>query len=188
MALASRCFYQATIDEFLQASENDIISPLSNEHLKMHHALLVTQIRAWQDEISLMKELLHNLGKDGYICFEYNIPRMGRRIDVVVLIKGIVLVLEFKAFKEDYTEQDITQVCDYGLDLKNFHEESHNRFIVPILVSTSAKGVENEYKCSEDRLFLPLLASSSSDVESIINYVLDNYSYGEDEILSNDDS
>lgn len=64
---------------------------------------------------------------------------MGKRIDAVLLIDGIVFVVEFKVGSEEFTGADINQVWDYALDLKYFHEESHHLPIIPILVSTNAK-------------------------------------------------
>ena len=74
-----------------------------------------------------------------HIFFEYSIPRMGKRIDAVLLIDGIVFVVEFKVGSKEFIGADINQVWDYALDLKYFHEESHHLPIIPILVATNAK-------------------------------------------------
>ena len=110
-------------------------------------------------EIELLKELLPQYIDRGHVYFEYNIPRMGRRIDVAVLIDGILFLLEFKAFNEQYTKADIMQVWDYALDLKNFHEESHNRPIVPILVATDAPYSVNNFIPYDDYVFYPILSN-----------------------------
>src|SRR5215472_15206887 len=65
--------------------------------------------------------------------------RHRRRIDVVLLIGGIVYVVEYKIGAEVHERYAIDQVTDYALDLKNFHEASHCKYVVPILVSTKAK-------------------------------------------------
>lgn len=184
MALASRCFYHSTIIEFLNTPDEIISSHLSSEHLKSFNSLADTQNKAWNEEISILKRILQ--GRKGYICFEYNIPRMGKRIDVIVLIHGIIFILEFKAFKAEYTHPDIMQVCDYGLDLKNFHEESRNRFVVPILISTGAMNVFNEYKCTKDRLFLPILANVDT-ISNTIDSILNQYAYNREEVMSSDE-
>ena len=115
-----------------------IIGILTSAHTSLHASLQSLQNDAWREEITLLKDILTPYIGRGHIYFEYTIPRMGRRIDVVLLLDGVVLILEFKAFNEQYTKADIAQVWDYALDLKNFHEESHNRPIVPILVATEA--------------------------------------------------
>lgn len=72
-----------------------------------------------------------------YLIFEYNIPRLGKRIDVVLLLRGIIFCLEFKVGQKDALQSDVEQVMDYALDLKNFHRFSHDRIIVPILIPTN---------------------------------------------------
>ncbi len=64
---------------------------------------------------------------------------MGQRIDAVVLIGSVIFILEFKVGEKEYTSYAIDQVMDYALDLKNFHETSHEQFIAPILIATKAK-------------------------------------------------
>jgi len=64
---------------------------------------------------------------------------MGRRIDVVLLIEGVVFILEFKVGEDEFPAYAIDQVWDYALDLGNFHEPSHNQLIAPILISTRAQ-------------------------------------------------
>ena len=74
----------------------------------------------------------------GSIFFEFNIPRMGRRIDVVLVIGPVIFAVEFKVGEKTFDRSAIDQVWDYGLDLKNFHEASHDASIVPILIATEA--------------------------------------------------
>ena len=68
--------------------------------------------------------------------FEYDITRLGKRIDVVLLLKGIIFCLAFKVGEASILENDVDQVLDYALDLKNFHKYSQDRVIVPILIAT----------------------------------------------------
>jgi len=74
--------------------------------------------------------------------FEYSIPRMGKRVDNVLIYSDFVFVMEFKVNKTMYQKQDEDQCIDYALDLKNFHEASHCASIVPILVSTKASAAD----------------------------------------------
>lgn len=98
--------------------------------------VLPTQRDAWLVQLALLKEAL--LGLPGDIFLEFNIPRMGRRIDVVVIVGGVVFAMEFKVGEESFDRPAVEQVWDYALDLKNFHEASHNVSIVPILVASEA--------------------------------------------------
>ena len=97
---------------------------------------------------------------------------MGRRIDVVLLLDGVVLLLEFKAFNEQYTKADIAQVWDYALDLKNFHEQSHNRPIVPILVATEAIDATSDFIPFDDKVFYPILTNREQLASTIAEALL----------------
>ena len=63
---------------------------------------------------------------------------MGKRIDGVMLVGPVIFVLEFKVGESTFSSAALDQVCDYALDLRNFHESSFNHFIAPILIATEA--------------------------------------------------
>ena len=49
-----------------------------------------------------MQEVLQPWADEaGEIVFEYDIPRLGKRIDVVLLLRGIIFCLEFKVGQKD---------------------------------------------------------------------------------------
>ena len=112
-------------------------------------------------QIEILKAELSRI-PESHLAFEYSIPRMGKRADVVLLHQGIVFVLEFKVGEETYPKHALMQVLDYALDLKNFHEQSRDRQIVPILVSTDAPSKESPCSKFEDGVFEPLLANKSN--------------------------
>ena len=145
--MIQRYFYGDNIGNFLSTPTSQIIGILTTAHTSTFTSLQGVQTEAWKSEIELLQNILHPYTQ-GRIFFEYTIPRMGRRIDVVLLINGIVFILEFKNYNEFYTRHDIAQVWDYALDLKNFHEESHNRVIVPILIATEAVISHTTIMCS----------------------------------------
>ena len=157
--MVKRYFHGDTIEGFLAMPDAQIVGNLTTAHTSLRASLQGLQAEAWCEEISLLKKILPQYIGRGHIYFEYTIPRMGRRIDVVLLIDGVVLLLEFKAFNEQYTRADIAQVWDYALDLKNFHEESHNRPIVPILVATEAIDASSEFIPFDDKVFYPILTN-----------------------------
>ncbi len=132
----NRSWYSASIDVFLQTSDEQIIGKLA---LNSTFADLPTQKIAWLIEIKMLRRALR--GFHGWLHLEFNIPRMGRRIDTVLLIKGIVIAIEFKIEANQYLIADIDQSYDYALDLKYFHEASHNATVVPLLVATKAHAV-----------------------------------------------
>ncbi len=155
-----RFYYWDAIKDFLNQSVDEIIGKLTQS---TPNDLTLDQKRAWNEEIDILKEILPDYKDRGSIFFEYNIPRMGRRIDVVLLIDGIIFVLEFKAFQDEYLSADISQTWDYALDLKNFHEGSHNRTIFPILVSTkSDASFMSDFIPYTDQVYKPLLANRTN--------------------------
>ena len=111
----SCCLYNSSFEEFISADENLIFGVIDGG---AHGVTLTTAKEAWKPEISLMKGVLSALPvKDGQIIFEYDIPRLGKRVDVVLLLNGIVFCLEFKVGESKILESDVDQVLDYALDL-----------------------------------------------------------------------
>jgi hypothetical protein len=106
-------------------------------------------------EIQFLKEHLHGLA--GSIYMEFTIPRMGRRVDAVLIVGPVVFALEFKTGDSLFERAAIDQVWDYALDLKNFHEASHSATIVPILIAT---GVDSsppiKLKADNDNVYRPI--------------------------------
>ena len=155
-----RFFYQNNITGFLVDSEDTILGALARNN---SFDLVDLQRNAWLYEITFLKNLLRN-ESSGHIIFEYSIPRLGKRIDAILLLHGIVFVLEFKVGAKEYLRQDLEQVWDYALDLKNFHEASRNLTIVPILVATDADSasVSKEVSQYDDQVFEPILSNAAS--------------------------
>jgi len=164
-----RFFYQNNISAFLADSEDAILGVLARNN---SFDLVDLQRNAWLYEIKFLKNLLHN-EKSGQIIFEYSIPRLGKRIDAVLLLHGIVFVLEFKVGADEYFRQDLEQVWDYALDLKNFHEASQDLTIVPILVATDAtsSSVSQEVSQYNDKVFEPIFSNADSLAEIIAQFV-----------------
>lgn len=149
----SRSWYCASIAEFLQTQPDTIVGRLARNN---DFALLPTQKDAWLAQIGLLKTCL--IGLTGSLFFEFNIPRMGRRIDVVLLIGPVVFVIEFKVGESAFERTAVDQVWDYALDLKNFHEASHFVSIVPILIATGAtESAPLKLRPDEDKVYRPIL-------------------------------
>lgn len=167
-----RFFYQNNVAGFLADSEDTVLGTLARNN---PFNLIDLQRNAWLYEIRCLKNLLQK-ESSGQVIFEYSIPRVGKRIDVVLLLHGIVFVLEFKVGAEEYSRQDLEQVWDYALDLKNFHEASRDLTIVPILVATDADRVSDSKKVSQydDHVFEPILANAESLSQMIATLLAEN--------------
>jgi hypothetical protein len=96
------------------------------------------------------------------VYFEYSVPRLGKRIDVVVLVQSALFVLEFKVGEQRYASHARDQVWDYALDLKNFHETSHDKALIPVLVATGAEDQDPVFEKSamDDGVFRPIYANA----------------------------
>jgi hypothetical protein len=128
----NRSYYSDTIQNFLALSPIEISGHLNINAITSEQP----QKDAWLEEINILKKVLVEFS--GKIYFEYSIPRMGQRIDVVLLIGSVIFILEFKIGEKDFSTHALDQVMDYALDLKNFHETSHDKLVAPILISTKA--------------------------------------------------
>ena len=161
-------YYEADLATFCTANENEILGELTARH---SFALENQQRDAWRQQITLLKTSLIDIAI-GRIYFEFSIPRMGKRADVVVLARGVVFVIEFKVGATTFDHAALEQVHDYALDLKNFHKGSHSATIVPILIATNAVNqlIPTCY-WADDSVAKPMCAASSS-LGEIIELVL----------------
>jgi len=176
MIIMKRSYYSKSIKQFLLDEPEKILGELTRNH---EFNLEEQQRNAWVREINILKGELNNFNK-GHILFEYSIPRMGRRVDVIIIYSGIVFVIEFKVGDTEYPKHAIDQALDYAIDLKNFQEGSHIVKLVPILISTNAVESLNEYKLFQDGIFYPLLCNSENIAQNIINI---SNKYSEQEII-----
>ena len=152
-----RCLYENSFAGFLSETELSIFGALCDNY---HGEANTNSREAWKEEISVMQGVISRLqNKDGRIVFEYDIPRLGKRIDVVLLYKGIVFCIEFKVGESRILESNVDQVLDYALDLKNFHKFSQDKVIVPILVPVLYKGASSVVQKSpyDDKVVNPLI-------------------------------
>jgi hypothetical protein len=157
-AASIRFWYGASIAKFVSTSVEKIIGQLT---LNSSFDIDRSQAAAWLTEIEFLQSKLSDLA--GSIFFEFNIPRMGRRIDVVLVIGPVIFAVEFKVGEKTFDRSAIDQVWDYGLDLKNFHEASHEAAIVPILIATKATECPPlELHADADKLYHPIVVDPQS--------------------------
>ena len=171
MSSNPRCLFNSDFESFLHSDINSIFGTLCDN---FHGDAPTTSREAWKSEISIMRNLIDRLhDKNGQIVFEYDIPRLGKRIDVVLLYCGIVFCIEFKVGESRILEADIDQVLDYALDLKNFHKLSQDKLIVPILVATKYPEHTTSIKMSvyDDRVVNPLVTGEGGISNIIANVI-----------------
>ena len=170
----ARCLYNSDFATFLYTDSDSIYRILDDNY---HGDALTTTRDAWKAEIEIMKSVVSYFRDDnGQIIFEYDIPRLGKRIDVVLLYRGIVFCLEFKVGESKILETNIDQVLDYALDLKNFHKFSEDKVIVPVLVATNYSSRSSSIQMSvyDDRVVNPLVTGKAG-ISALIEIVLNEF-------------
>lgn len=182
MINTTRCLYNSSFTSFQNKTDSEIFGKLCESY---HGDVGDNQKNAWIEEISIMKTVLASLMEDtsqastkadGQIIFEYDIPRLGKRVDVVLLYRGIIFCIEFKVGESRILEADVDQVLDYALDLNNFHKFSQERVIVPILVATNYKANSTIIQRSgyNDNVINPLVTGKSG-IFTLIDMAIKEY-------------
>lgn len=167
-----RDLYHSSLSLFLHEDSKKILGKLTSAY---HGNLQTGQIDAWEGEIDILKSALQEWeNEDAHIIFEYDIPRLGKRLDVVLLLKGMVFCLEFKVGQKDVMQTDVEQVLDYALDLKNFHLYSEDKPIVPILIPSKFDSSTTDLQLSpyDDEVYNPLI-SGGKYIGEVIKKVVD---------------
>lgn len=162
-----RAYYSASKAQFDSHSDAHILGELAKWH---SFALEAAQKGAWMQQIAILRVTLKDI--PAFTLFlEFAIPRMGKRADAVVLIGMTVFVIEFKVGSQTFDRQALEQVEDYALDLKNFHQGSHDLPIVPILVATHAEASGDvQMELAFDLVSRPL-SVTSHDLGDVLRFV-----------------
>jgi len=170
----NRWFYENSIDSFRKTAVETVLGELTkNSDFEIER----TQRDAWLAEIHILCNALEPY--HGSLFLEYSIPRMGRRVDAVVLVGAVIFVIEFKVNSREHLSNDIDQVWDYALDLKNFHEASHNHYVAPCLVATKAKNKLAAIALTphRDKTLFPITTNADglgNMIEAVLAFVQDD--------------
>lgn len=156
-----RAYYSSSVSSFLRTSPDAVLGEVARNS---GFAIELGQRDAWVKQINVLREQLMPWDSQGHLFFEFVVPRMGRRIDVLAIIKNTVFVIEFKVGESTFTRSALDQVWDYALDLKNFHEPSHVITIAPLLIATETDRGFSAVATSHhnDGVLLPIQVSPSS--------------------------
>ena len=131
-----RSYYQAPASHFIAREDAALLGDLVHAHAFDTN---VMQSSAWEHQIQAIKTVLATR-QSAHIFFEFAIPRMGKRVDVVLVFGGLIFVVEYKVGSSQFDQHAVEQALDYAVDLKNFHEGSHSRKIIPVaLIETFAR-------------------------------------------------
>ncbi|MDP6505075.1 MAG: DUF2075 domain-containing protein, partial [Planctomycetota bacterium] len=159
----TRSYYSKTVEAFLGDENASILG-----ELVLHHEFDLTDLQrnSWVALIEILNDCLSGF-PDGHIILEYSIPRMGKRIDSVLILRGRIFAIEFKHNATSYHSAATDQVLDYSLDLKNFHEESHHCSIIPIVLASAGQREDIRLSPYEDGVFRPVCVNAETLPEAL---------------------
>ncbi len=166
MQYSNRSFYSASIAQFVSSDPNLVLGVLAKNS---GFSIETTQRDAWRSQIQILQQELQTFAGRGTVFFEFIVPRLGKRIDVLALIDHAIFVIEFKVGESLFNRAAVDQVWDYALDLKNFHETSHHCVIAPILIATHTQGIGGQIVTSHhnDGVLFPINTSPALLVNTI---------------------
>lgn len=163
--MASRAYYAEKVTDFLNESVDSIVGKITKNHPQSLEHL---QTGAWIRQVGILQLAMKDF-KEGQIFFEFQIPRMGKRADAVLIYKNLIFVIEFKVGANRYLPQDKRQAHGYAIDLHHFHEGSHTKTIIPILVATEATVQILSELVAVDFVCEPF-CSNSNDLKEVLAY------------------
>ena len=168
--MAARAYYSDLVEDFLVRSPDEILGQLTR---RSAFAVEEQQRHAWMEQIRLLQIALPSFTKRGKVYFEYAVPRLGKRIDVVLVLDHVVVVVEYKVGESAFLAHARDQVLDYAVDLKNFHETTHHKPVAPVLLATRAQSVNTVIATTSqnDGVLLPIDSSVNQFVD-VLNQIL----------------
>jgi hypothetical protein len=173
--------YQNKIDDFLKTDNKTVIGDLALN--VTNHQLLMQQRTSWNNQVTYLKKALQHLPGEWYIILEYSIPRRSKRVDIILVAKDLIFVIEFKDKEKKYTNDAISQVEDYSLDLRDFHKQSFSRIIVPIVWASDAREKENKFYDNGD-FVKPTIFSNSDNLHKSILQAFEFYTIKTNSIIN----
>lgn len=174
--MKERAAYASDLIRFHNEQDEFILGRLAQAQIG---DLTPAQRDAWSRQIDILRTALEGQ-TSGTLCFEYLIPRMGKRVDNVLLVGNTIRVIEFKVGAQSYDRSAINQTVDYALDLKNFHEGSRLATIAPILVATHAPARSVSSSVAADGVTEIILANA----ETLAAAIVDAMSFGQGPIIN----
>jgi hypothetical protein len=123
--------------ELLRLAPDELAARLAATQMSRRMSGEPAQLEAWRDQAVILQSAVRAAGGEAWrIAFEYELLRLEKRIDVVLLTDRAILVLEFKAGAARVTPAFRAQADDYAQDLFDFHALSRAHPIIPVVVAT----------------------------------------------------
>lgn len=132
-----RAWFDCTGAELIARSVADTVGRLASAQQARGYPGSPEQEHAWQRQVAALRDAVIAAGSEAWtIALEYDLLRLEKRVDAVVLTDRAILALEFKTGVASAAA--MAEAEDYALDLRDFHEGSRRHSIVPVLVAGDA--------------------------------------------------
>lgn len=161
--LVAPAYFEASVSDFLKKSDNEVLGEMAR---RSPYPLTTEAIGAWSAQLPIIRDAV--AGYDGTVFFEFDIPRLGSRVDCVLVTRAAVIPIEFKVGAKHYHREDYNQAWDYGLDFKNFHRGSHSAAIFPILVCTAARAADTTWRKPHTDVVYPPARCNATGVRALV--------------------
>jgi DUF2075 family protein len=184
----SQAYYHSSIEDFLATNNDEIIGRLNKAGTSFvsQYTMATT---SWESSIKKLQEAfkelteINSLINGWHILLEYEIPRLSSRIDAVILANDLIFVIEYKHDRRKYELADIRQVEDYANDLQDFHLESKNKTIIPVLLAPFAKSVNILIEANTLNYIKPCLKVNEFTFSKIVYQAYLDYSISSDPLI-----
>ncbi len=140
MSGVSRSLKRAKAADFLRCDAEAWSKQLVGELVSSGFSTEATTLRSYKASIEALKVAFEELAErypssaEWDLLFEFQLLRRQRRLDLVILAADRIIVIEFKTGSSGAGKDAQIQVEDYAFDLRDFHEPSHGRLILPLVV------------------------------------------------------
>jgi hypothetical protein len=169
----SQAYYSNSVKKFLLESTDSIKGKL-DKGATQHSQIWTIQFPSWESSIEILKNHLDQISskypeaENWTILLEYEIPRLLSRIDIVLLTNDLIFVIEFKHGREKFELADERQVEDYALDLKDFHLQSRDKIIIPILLAPNGKNISQIIKIDAKNVVQPTIKANNANLSDLL--------------------
>ncbi|WP_372618118.1 DNA/RNA helicase domain-containing protein [Falsiroseomonas sp.] len=137
-----RAWFACTGTELLALTPDSVAGVLAANQMSRRLSGEPAQLHAWKQQVEILQHCVRAAGGHGWtIALEYDLLRLERRIDAVVLTDRAIVVLEFKVGARAIARSDMAQAFDYGQDLFDFQAGSRHHPILPAVVATCCDDV-----------------------------------------------
>lgn len=158
-------YYADALDEFVTAGIDALVGKMAT---RSPFDVTPSTIESWRISLEILQAAVRESALSGWIALEYDVPRLGSRIDAVIIADAVIVPIEFKVGAKSYDASAYNQAWDYGLDLKNFHARSHDRVVLPIVVATRATKFDEDWRPPHADGVHPPLRTNAEELSSAL--------------------